>query len=103
MKPAKPLRFLHVSTRYGLRVTSVSPLITEFVAKELPGEKLPRRWSDSVHPGPNKAPGITYRRAEPKPKRPGAARRARLATERGHLTLWAALVRRNTAKASIAP
>lgn len=82
MKPAKPLRFLHVSTRYGLRVTSVSPYITEFVKKEK---------------------GITYRRSAPKPKRPGAARRARLATQRGHLTLWDAIVRRNTAKASIAP
>lgn len=103
MKPAKPLRFLHVSTRYGLRVTSVSPLITEFVAKELPGEKLPRRWSDSVHPGPNKAPGITYRRAEPKPKRPGRARRTRLAIERLQLSAWYRLAARNTAKASIAP
>jgi hypothetical protein len=54
-------RYVHVSTRYGLRVKSASPYITEFVKKE---------------------PGVTYRRPAPKPARPGRARRARLAAER---------------------
>jgi hypothetical protein len=54
-------RYLHVSTRYGLRVKSVSPYITEFVKKE---------------------PGVTYRRPAPKAKRPGASRRLRLAFAR---------------------
>jgi hypothetical protein len=54
-------RYVHVSTRYGLRVKSVSPYITEFVKKE---------------------PGVTYRRSAPKARRPGASRRRRLALAR---------------------
>jgi hypothetical protein len=55
------LRYVHVSTRYVVRVKSASPYITEFVKNE---------------------PGVTYRRPAPKAKRPGQARRARLAAER---------------------
>jgi hypothetical protein len=54
-------RYVHVSTRYGIRVKSVSPHITEFVKKEK---------------------GVTYTRKAPKAKRPGAARRLRLALAR---------------------
>jgi hypothetical protein len=54
-------RFVHVSTRYGIRVKSVSPYITEFVKNEK---------------------GVTYRRGKLKPFRPGAARRRRLALAR---------------------
>lgn len=79
MKSTKPLRFLHVSTRYALRVVSVSPYITEFVKKE---------------------PGVTYRRAEPKPKRPGRMRRLRLKHERARQALWDA---RQAAMSVIAP
>lgn len=54
-------RFVHVSTRYGIRVKSVTPYITEFVKKEK---------------------GVTYKRSALKAKRPGRARRSRLAAER---------------------
>ena len=58
---AKPPRYLHVSTRYGLRVTQVMPRTIQFVKLEK---------------------GVTYRRAESKPLRLGLARRARLAVDR---------------------
>jgi hypothetical protein len=67
-------RYVHVSTRYGIRVKSVSPYVTEFVKKEK---------------------GVTYRRPAPKARFPGAERRARLAREReGVLPLTLELVRK---------
>ena len=65
---AKPPRYLHVSTRYGLRVTQVMPRTIQFVKLEK---------------------GVTYRRAESKPLRLGLARRVRLFLDRAvaHIAL----------------
>jgi hypothetical protein len=81
-------RYLHVSTRYGLRVKSLKPYLVEFAPAVQPGDKLPRRWSERTRPGPNTAPGTTYERSAPKPHRPGRTRRTRLARERAQQSLW---------------